>query len=122
MTDAPKMMFSEEAMASLVEGSDLMAQLVRDSLYHQQEVPPQPIFQWYVENTAYRYVLEEYRSIYSPDENSAETVKALGEELNVLNNLLSKNKQFGLQTKLNTIMKTRLLHLPEGYISAVLKL
>ena len=104
-------------MASLVEGSDLMAQMVRDSLYNQQEMPPQPIFQWYVENTAYRYVLEEYRSIYSPDEKSDETVRALGEELGVLSTLLAKNKQFGLQAKLNHIMRTRFLHLPEGYIN-----
>lgn len=114
-TDAPKMAFDNELMESTFKGSALMASMVEDSVVN-DILPPHEIWEWYVTFTAYRFVMTEYNAVYRPNENSEAALHMIRESLGLVQDVLIRQKQFGLQQKVNDILRTRKLHLPEAYV------
>lgn len=108
----PKMMFAEETAMSMAEGADLMASMVRVSVFQNNELPPQEIFTWYVMNCVYRYIAEEYAVMYKHEGASEEVFKATAEELNGIRLVLANTKQFVLQARIDETLRIREMHMP----------
>lgn len=118
-TNLPKMMYAEEAFATLADGAQLLAEMARESLYQLKQLPPKDIYEWYVRNTVYRFITEEFRGVYEPVEGSTEAVSILASEIEVLLDLMDRQKQFGLMMEVQNMLSTRTLHLPEGYVQTL---
>lgn len=108
--DAPKNTYANETINSLVEGAALMSAMVRQSVFGEMAMPPQEIFTWYAVNAAYVFVTAEYRAIY--EGGSVEEAKDAEDELKGVLAICEKTKQLVLIERIQTILRTRELHMP----------
>lgn len=119
MTDAPKMVHSEDLANTLAQGSDILASMISTSV-DDGEMPPADLFKWYVEYVVLRFVLEEYQMLYqTEDKNLAEShmhVQVIAAAIRKLLQRIRANKQFGLEASVNDRLRQRKLHLPTGYV------
>lgn len=112
--EPPKMLFSEEMYQSMGEGADLMASMVRNSIFDDMQMPPPEIFSWYVMNVAYRVTAERYLAIYFKEKSDPEVLKSTEMELQALQLILQKTKQLTLSAKVEDVLRISQLHYPEN--------
>lgn len=113
LAEAPKNAFADELDASMAQGADLLAAMVRLSVFGQQQLPPPEMFSWYVMNLAYKLVAEEHLLVYKLEGASQEAFDATNDELKGVMLILGKQKMFGLQAQVEEVLRIRSLHLPQ---------
>lgn len=111
----PKMTYMDELMQSMADGTDMMINMVRASMFEQSQLPPPEILKWYVLNTAYRLVASEYKAVYTSDVEAELDLMVTVDELEAVRAQLNRQKQFGLLADVETILRTRKLHLPPTF-------
>lgn len=116
-TETPHMVHSDDFVSCLSDGAEQLAMMVRMSIHEANELPPPETLAWYVHYVALRFVFEEYNALYKPHEESLMTVELLAAEIDAMRAILARNKQFALSMKIDHLLNTRQMHLPEAYIA-----
>ncbi len=117
MSDKPHMMFQDELAESFMDGCQLLGEMVRSSLVESQ-MPPKPVFEWYVLQVAYRFTQAEFMYAHVGEDHKQE-YENLATELHMLRQIAGSSKLFALSTKIDDVLRTRTLQLPPGFKPAL---
>lgn len=111
--------FNDEAVKNNAVGADFLGALVRSKLFDEQNpiMPPPDVFEWYVLDVVYRFVGEEHIWVHLMHENvdEAAALQNTMVELRMVMDVLRRNKQLWLQSKVQEILRIRGLRLPIDY-------
>ncbi len=118
MTDTPevpRMAYTEELMQSTVEAVDIVANMVRASMFEQGALPPPEILHWYTRNVALRLVAAEYKAIYLNIVEAEIDMMITVDEMEAARAFMRKQKLLGMLHEVDQILKNRRLSLPQHF-------
>lgn len=99
--------YHQELIESMTLGGDMMASMIRQSLFEFGEMPPPDMFNWYVRNATYRLVAK--RALLKVERATLEEVEASAQEVAALEVLLTENKQLGLLHEMSEVFRVAAL-------------
>lgn len=112
-------MFNDEVAESFVTGCRLLTELVRDSLVA-GEMPPKPVFDWYVGYVLYHFTQAEVAHARAPnDEQKKLHYAELAEEMHLLRQIAGGADMFTLTHKISEVLRARTMQLPPEFKPAL---
>lgn len=102
-TDQVYIPYRQELYESLVNGGEMMASMIRQSIFQLGDLPPAEMLAWYVRNATYRFVGK--RALHAVGKATDEELEASASEISAIQILLNKNKQLGLLHEVEEILR-----------------